>query len=71
MNKVQAAALIGKRVLISTNGFQTIEAVIKEVSPSGEQAKIAYEQTEWKPLERIQLIEELSSKPGSHSSEGT
>lgn len=54
--------MIGKRILISTNGFQTVEAVILEVSPSGEQVKIRYDQTEWKPLERIQFIEELKGK---------
>jgi hypothetical protein len=62
MTKSQAADLVGKRILISTNGFQTIEAVIKEISPSGEQVKITYEQTEWKPLERLQFIEELNAQ---------
>ena len=62
MTKSQAVDLIGKRILVSTNGFQTVEAVIKEVSPSGEQVKITYEQTEWKPLERVQFIEELNAQ---------
>lgn len=62
MTKSQAVDLIGKRILISSNGFQTVEAVIKEISPSGEQVKITYEQTEWKPLERVQFIEELNTQ---------
>lgn len=62
MKASQAADMIGKRILISTNGFQTVEAVILEVSPSGEQVKIRYDQTEWKPLERIQFIEELQGR---------
>lgn len=61
MNKTQAETLKGKRILVTTNGFQTLEATIKEVSPSGEHVLLEYKQKEWKPIDKISLIEDLES----------
>lgn len=61
MNKTQADTLKGKRILVTINGFQTLEATIKEVSPSGEHVLLEYRQTEWKPVDKIALIEDLEN----------
>lgn len=61
MNKTDAESLKGKRVLVTLNGFQTVEAIIKEVSPSGENLKIEYKLQEWKPLDKVALIEVLGT----------